>query len=122
MCFRLLSDMLQMKKDHKTLLSLHPLCGGEDFLFLLSSPAAAAFCFCSHSKTSARIISNYFQHANWPWGICLVFFFAFFSFFNKIQDGHQNSLSLSRAGTASWMFFMFGLKERPHPGRVLKSF
>ena len=26
-----------------------------------------------------------------------LFFFAFFSFFNKIQDGHQNPMSLSRA-------------------------
>ena len=40
-------------------LSPHPLCGGGDLLFLLSPPfpaAAAAFCFCSHSKTPARII------------------------------------------------------------------
>ena len=47
-------------------LSLHPLCGGGDLLFLLSLPAAAAFCFCSHSKTPARIISNYLQYAYWP--------------------------------------------------------
>ena len=43
-------------------------------MFLLSSPAAALFCFCSHSKTPARIISKYLQYAYWPRGICLVFF------------------------------------------------
>ena len=49
-------------------------------------------------------------------------FFAFFSFFNKIQDGQQNPMSLFRARTALWICFMFGLKERPYPGCVLKSF
>ena len=43
-----------------TLLSLHPLCGGGDFLFLLSPPAAA-FCFFSHSETPAQIISNLYS-------------------------------------------------------------
>ena len=38
-----------------------------------------AFCFCSHSKTPARIISKYLQYAYWPWGICLVNFFLRFS-------------------------------------------
>ena len=58
-------------------LSLHPLCGGGDLLFLLSPPAgaAAATCFCSHSKTPTRSISKYLQYAYWPWGICLVNFF-----------------------------------------------
>ena len=57
------------------LLSLHPLCGGGDLLFLLSPPAAAAAtCFCSHLKTPTRIISKYLQYAYWPWGICLVIF------------------------------------------------
>ena len=95
-------------------LSLHPLCGGGDLLFLLSPPAAAATCFCSHSK--------YLQYAYWPWGICLVNFFAFFSFFNKIQDGRQNAMAHATAWTASSICFMFGLKERPYPGRELKSF
>ena len=56
-------------------LSLHPLCGGGDLLFLPSPPASAATCFCSHSKTPTQIISKYFQYAYWPWGICLVIFF-----------------------------------------------
>ena len=72
-------------------LSLHPLCGGGDLLFLLNPHAAA--CFCSHSKTPTRIISKYLQYAYWPWGICSVnFFFAFFSFFNKIQ-GRKNPIA-----------------------------
>ena len=50
------------------------------------------------------------------------FFFAFFSFFNKIQDGRQNPMAHARAQTASSICFMFGLKERPYPGRELKSF
>ena len=49
-------------------------------------------------------------------------FFAFFSFFNKIQDGRQNPMAQARAQTASSICFMFGLKERPYPGRELKSF
>ena len=77
-------------------LSLHPLCGGGDLL--VSPPADAAFCFCSHLKTANPIIPKYLQYAYWPWGICLVnLFFAFFSFINKIQDGRQNPMSLSRA-------------------------
>ena len=48
------------------LLSLHPLCGGGDLLFLLGPPAAAT-CFCSHSKIPTRIISKYLQYAYWPW-------------------------------------------------------
>ena len=107
------------------LLSLHPLCGGGDLLFLLSPPAAAAAatCFCSHSETPTRIISKYLQYAYWPWIICLVFFFfAFFSFFNKIQDGRQNPMAHTRARTASSICFMFGLNERPYSGRELKSF
>ena len=50
------------------------------------------------------------------------FFFAFFSFFNKIQDGRQNPMAHSRARTASSICFMFGLNERPYSGRELKSF
>ena len=57
------------------LLSVHPLCGGGDLLFLLSPPAAAATCFCS----STRIISKYLQYAYWPWEICPVTFFRPFS-------------------------------------------
>ena len=45
-----------------------------------------------------------------------IYFVFFFSFLNKIQDGRQNPMSLSRARTASWICFMFGLKERPYPG------
>ena len=48
-------------------------------------------------------------------------FFAFFSFFNKIQDGHQNPMAHARAWTASSICFMSGLKETPYPGRELKS-
>ena len=103
-----------------SLLSLHQvLCGGGALLFLPSPPAAAAFCFCSHSKTPARIISKYLKCAYWPWEICPVFFWSFFSFFNKIQDGRQSPMSLSRAWTALWICFMFGLKERPYPAHVL---
>ena len=70
-----------------------------------------------------RIISKYLQYAYWPWGICLVIlFFAFFSFFNKIQDGRQNPMAHARARTASLICFMFGLNERPYSGRELKSF
>ena len=47
-----------------------------------------------------------------------IFFFALFSFFNKIQ----NPMAHARAQTASLICFMFGLKERPYPGRELKSF
>ena len=102
-------------------LNLHPLCGGGDLP--PAAAAAAANCFCSHSKTPTRIISKYLQYAYWPWGICLViFFFAFFSFFNKIQDGRQNPMAHARAQTASSICFMFSLKERPYPGRELKSF
>ena len=50
------------RKELRYLLGLHPLCGGEDLLFLLSPPAAA-FCFCSHSKTPTRIFSKYLQYA-----------------------------------------------------------
>ena len=49
-------------------------------------------------------------------------FFAFSSFFNKIQDGRQNHMAHARAWTASSICFMFGLKYRPYPGRELKSF
>ena len=37
------------------------------------------------------------------------FFFAFFSFFNKIQDGRQNPMAHARAQTASSICFIFGL-------------
>ena len=101
--------------------SLHPLCGGGDLLFLPSPPAAAT-CFCSHLKIPTRIISKYSQYAYWPWGIRLVnFFFSFFSFFNKIQDGRQNPVAHAKARTASSICFMFGLNERPYSGRELKS-
>ena len=51
-------------------------------------------------------------------------FFAFFSFFNKIQDGRQNPIAHARAQaqTALSICFLFGLKERPYSGRELKSF
>ena len=87
--------------DHLSLtvfLSLHPLCGGGNLLFLLSPPASAATCFCSHSKTPTQIISKYLHYAYWPVGICLVnFSFMCFSFFNKIQDCRQSPMSHARA-------------------------
>ena len=46
-------------------------------------------------------------------------FFAFFSFFNKIQDGRQNPMAHARASS---ICFMIGLKERPYPDREMKSF
>ena len=96
-------------------------------MFLLrpsaTASAAAANCFCCHSKNAAWIISEYLQYAYWPWGICPVNFFrVFFSFFNKIKAGRQNLMSLSRAWTASWSYFMFDLKEKPYRGHVLISF
>ena len=109
-------------------------------MFLLRPPAATT-CFCSHSETPTRIISKYLQYAYlhtsaltqkpllalfpniYSMHTCLVnFVFAFFSFFNKIQDGRQNPMAHARAQTASSNCFMFGLKERPYPGRELKSF
>ena len=48
------------------------------------------------------------------------FFLRFFSFFDKIQDGRQNPMAHARAQTALAIYFMFGLKERPYPGRELK--
>ena len=69
---------LQVRDNYPNVL-LHPLCGGGDLLFLLTPPAAAAaFCFCSHSKIPTRFISKYFHYAYWPWGICLVIFFLRF--------------------------------------------
>ena len=65
---------------------------GGDLLFLLS-PAAAAFCFCSHSKTPARIICS--MHTD-PGEFVWYFLLRFLSFFNKIQDGRQNPMSLPR--------------------------
>ena len=50
------------------------------------------------------------QNPRWPTKSYVIFFFFFFIFFNKIQDGCQNPMSLSRAWTASWICFMFGLK------------
>ena len=50
------------------------------------------------------------------------FFFAFFSFFNKIQDGRQNPMGHARAQTALSICFMFSLKERSYPGCEHKSF
>ena len=49
------------------------------------------------------------------------FFFSFFSFFIKIQDGRQSPMAHARAQTASSICFMFGFKGRPYPGRELKS-
>ena len=69
--------------------------------------------------------SDYFQ----IFAVCILalgnlsgIFFAFFSFFNKIQDGHPNPMAHARARTASSICFMFGLNERPYSGRELKSF
>ena len=51
--------------------------------------------------------------------LCSLVFLAFFSFFNKIQDGHQNPMSLTRAWTASCICIMLGWKEESYPGHVL---
>ena len=105
------------------ILHTHILGGGGCKCSFSSLHPLAATCFCSHSKTPTQIISKYLQYAYWPWGICLLnFFFAFFSFFNKIQDGRQNPMAHARARTASSICFMFGLNERPYSGRELKSF
>ena len=95
-----------------SLLSLHPLCGGGDLLFLLSPPAAAAaFCFCSHSKLPLGLFPNICIMHIGPGDFAWYFFFAFFSFFNNIQDGCQNPMSLSRAWTALWICYgsVFGV-------------
>ena len=83
---------------------------------ILTGAAVATY---SHTKTPAPIISKYLQYGYWPWIICLEILWGFF--FNKIQDGRQ-ILSHSRAWTASWICYMFSLKERPYPERVLISF
>ena len=70
--------------------------------------------------------SDYFQ----IFAVCILalgnlsdnFFFAFFSFFNKIQDGRQKLMAHARARTAPSICFMFGLNESPYTGRELKSF
>ena len=105
-------------------LSLHPLCGGGDLLFLPSPPAAAAAtCFCSHSKSPTRIISKYLQHAYWPWGICLVFFVCVCQFFStKSKMAAKILWRTLELEHASSICFMFGLKERPYSGGELKSF
>ena len=91
------------------------------FMFLYFS---RYFCFAHfdhhqnlviYRYTPTRIISKYLQYAYWP-------FSAFSSFFNKIQDGRQNPMSLSRAWTALWICFMFGLRERPYSAHVVISF
>ena len=72
-----------------------------DLLFLLSPPAAAATCFCSHSRTPARIIFKYLQYAYWPWRICLVYLFLrFLVSSTKSKIAAEKHMSLSRAGTA----------------------
>ena len=53
---------------------------------LLAAAATAAFCFCSHSKFPALIISKYLQYAYWRWRICLDFFFQFFSTKSKMAS------------------------------------
>ena len=49
-CFKI---CIIIKPMVPSFLSLLPLCGGEDILFLPSPPFAT--CFCSHWKTPARI-------------------------------------------------------------------
>ena len=52
----------------------------------------------TQKKNPTQITFKYLQYAYWPWGICLVnFFFAFFSFFIKIQDGRQNPMAHATA-------------------------
>ena len=66
------------------LLSLQPLCGGGDLLFLLSPPAAAATCFCFNLENP---YSDYFQ----IFAVCILalgnlsgkFFFCVFQFFQQ---------------------------------------
>ena len=74
------------------LLSLHPLCGGRDLLFLLSPPAVLL--------SPENPYSDYFQ----IFAVCIPapgnlpgIFFVFFSFFNKIQDGRQNPMAHARS-------------------------
>ena len=48
---------------------------------------------------------------------------VFISFFNKIQDGRQNHMSLSIELELLYGFvYLLDSKEEPYPGRVLISF
>ena len=95
--------------------------GGGDLLFLSARRRRHLFLFSLENP-----YSDYFQ----IFTVCILalgnlsdkFFFAFFSLFNKIQDGRQNPMAHARALTASSICFMFGLNERPYSGRKLKSF
>ena len=85
-------------------------------LFLLLSPpaaTAAAFCFCSHSETPARIISKYLQKNN---------FLGVFQFLQQNPRSPPKSYVAHYSLNRFIVCFMFGLRERPHPGRVLISF
>ena len=67
------------------------LCGGGDLLFLLSPPAPPQLV----SALTQKLHSDYFQ----IFAVCILALgnlpgkFAFFSFFNKIQDGRQNPMA-----------------------------
>ena len=85
-------------------LSLHPLCGGGDLLFLLIVfESARRRRRCRHLFLLS--LKNPYSDYSQIFAVCILalgnlpdkFFFAFFSFFNKIQDGHQNPMAHARA-------------------------
>ena len=95
--------------------------GRQNLMALAKAWTASLICFTRKPlvlRLFPNICSMYTGLGNVPGN----FFFAFFSFFNKIQDGHHNPMSLSRAWIALWICFMFGLNKRPYSAHVLISF
>ena len=93
----------------------------ETYYFCWVRPQPPHFVFALTRKPLLGLFPNICSMHTGP-GDLPGIFLACFSFFSKIQDSRQNPMALSRAWTASWICFMFGLKEIPYPGRVLKSF
>ena len=88
------------------------------------------YCFCRVRHLFLLSLENPYSDYFQIFTVCILalgnlpgkFFFAFISFFNKIQDGSQNPMEHARAQTTSSICFMLGLKERPYSVRELKSF
>ena len=98
-------------------LGLHPICDSGDILFLLNLPAAAAFCFCSHSKTPALIISNICSLHIGP-GEFAWYFFCVFQFFqqNPIWPPNQFFATMYFCFNShlltTYMMFNFKIEDR----------
>ena len=95
-------------------LSLHPLCGGGDCFRRVRPPPSP--------PPLVSVLKNPYSDYFHIFAVCILALgnlrgnFAFFSFFNKIQDGSQNPMVCAIAWTALSICFMFGLKRRPYPG------